>query len=216
MKSIIYFVFSASVLLISDAALSASVPAIDGISCATPQKSVKSNSTAKSKASKNTAGKKKAAAKKSTQIKKQTAPKYQERQIGAVSANEEPEQEMITDVMIVNDAAAMTDDEKVFVTVEEMPSFPGGQTELMRWLAAHIIYPKAAVENNISGRVIVTFNVEKDGSITDVKVARGVDKDLDKEAIRVVRKMPKWNPGKNNGVIVRSKYTLPVTFKLQN
>ena len=86
---------------------------------------------------------------------------------------------------------------------------------LMQYLGSHIKYPTVAEENGIQGRVICTFVVERDGSITDVKVARSVDPSLDKEAVRVVSSMPKWIPGKQNGSAVRVKYTLPVTFKLQ-
>lgn len=105
--------------------------------------------------------------------------------------------------------------EKVFDAVEQSAEFPGGQAAMMKWLGNNIRYPELAQQNNIEGKVIVQFVVEKDGSISGVTVAKGVDKDLDKEATRVVSKMPKWKPGKNNGVAVRQKYTLPVVFKLQ-
>lgn len=107
-------------------------------------------------------------------------------------------------------------EEEIFVAVEQMAEFPGGQAALMKWLGQNIRYPEAAQQNDIQGRVIVKFVVEKDGSIGQVTVVKGVDKDLDREAIRVVKKMPKWQPGKNNGVAVRSYFNLPVTFKLQN
>jgi len=99
--------------------------------------------------------------------------------------------------------------------VEQMPSFPGGQGALMQWLASNIKYPVVAEENGVQGRVVCTFVVERDGSITDVKVVRGVDPSLDKEAVRVLKQMPSWIPGKQNGSAVRVKYTVPVTFKLQ-
>jgi protein TonB len=104
---------------------------------------------------------------------------------------------------------------KVFDVVEEMPQFPGGQAALLEYLAKNIKYPVVAEENGVQGRVIVTFVVERDGSITDVKVVKSVDPSLDKEAARVVKSMPKWQPGKQNGSAVRVKYTVPVTFKLQ-
>ena len=104
---------------------------------------------------------------------------------------------------------------KVFDVVEEMPSFPGGQGALMQYLASNIKYPVVAQENGVQGRVIVSFVVERDGSITDVKVARSVDPSLDREAQRVVKSMPKWKPGKQNGSAVRVKYTVPVVFRLQ-
>ena len=104
---------------------------------------------------------------------------------------------------------------KVFDVVEEMPSFPGGQGALMSYLASNIKYPVVAQENGVQGRVIVSFVVERDGSISDVKVARSVDPSLDREAQRVVKSMPKWKPGKQNGSAVRVKYTVPVVFRLQ-
>jgi protein TonB len=107
------------------------------------------------------------------------------------------------------------EENKVFDVVEVMPSFPGGQAALMQWLGKNIKYPVVAEENGVQGRVVVTFVVEKDGSITDVKVVKSVDPSLDKEAARVVKSMPHWIPGKQNGSAVRVKYTVPVTFKLQ-
>ena len=104
---------------------------------------------------------------------------------------------------------------KVFDVVEEMPSFPGGQGALMAFLSSNIKYPVVAQENGVQGRVIVGFVVEKDGSISDVKVMRSVDPSLDREAQRVVKAMPKLKPGKQNGSAVRVKYTVPVVFRLQ-
>ena len=104
---------------------------------------------------------------------------------------------------------------KVFDVVEEMPSFPGGQAALMSFLSSNIKYPVVAQENGVQGRVIVGFVVERDGSITDVKVMRSVDPSLDREAQRVVKTMPRWKPGKQNGSAVRVKYTVPVVFRLQ-
>ena len=107
------------------------------------------------------------------------------------------------------------EESKVFDVVEEMPQFPGGQAALLEYLAKNIKYPVVAEENGVQGRVIVTFVVERDGSITDVKVVKSVDPSLDKEAARVVKSMPHWIPGKQNGSAVRVKYTVPVTFRLQ-
>ena len=107
------------------------------------------------------------------------------------------------------------EENKVFDVVEQMPSYPGGMSALMQYLSSNIKYPAIAEENGIQGRVICTFVVERDGSITDVRIAKSVDPSLDKEAMRVVSKMPKWIPGKQNGSAVRVKYTLPVTFRLQ-
>jgi protein TonB len=104
---------------------------------------------------------------------------------------------------------------KVFDVVEVMPSFPGGNGALMSYLSSNVKYPVVAQENGVQGRVIVSFVVERDGSISDVKVVRSVDPSLDREAARVVKSMPKWNPGKQNGSAVRVKYNVPVSFRLQ-
>lgn len=104
---------------------------------------------------------------------------------------------------------------KVFDVVEQMPSFPGGPSALMQYLSSNIKYPVVAQENGVQGRVVVSFVVERDGSITDVQVARSVDPSLDREAQRVVRSMPRWIPGKQNGQAVRVKYNVPVAFRLQ-
>ena len=107
------------------------------------------------------------------------------------------------------------EEQKVFDYAEQMPSFPGGQGALNEYLSKTIRYPVAAEENGIQGRVIVQFVVEKDGSITDVRVVRSVDPSLDKEAVRVAKSMPRWISGKQNGSAVRVKFTLPVSFRLQ-
>ena len=104
---------------------------------------------------------------------------------------------------------------KVFDVVEEMPHFPGGPAALQAFLSSNTKYPVVAQENGVQGRVIVSFVVERDGSITDVKVVRSVDPSLDREATRVVKSMPRWSPGKQNGSAVRVKYTVPVVFRLQ-
>ncbi len=105
--------------------------------------------------------------------------------------------------------------EKIFTAVEEQPKFPGGDAELYKWLSKNIRYPEMAAQNNIQGRVTVQFVVEKNGSVGEVKVVRGKDPDLDKEAVRVVKSLPKFIPGKMNGQNVRVWYTLPINFKLQ-
>ena len=107
-------------------------------------------------------------------------------------------------------------EEEIFVAVEQPAEFPGGTAAMMKWLSQNINYPEAAQMNDIQGRVMVKFVVEKDGSIGNVSILKGVDRDLDREALRVVKKMPKWQPGKNNGVPVRSYFNLPVMFKIQN
>ncbi|MBR6715088.1 MAG: energy transducer TonB [Prevotella sp.] len=128
-----------------------------------------------------------------------------------------------TDVAIRNDIAVNTNESeekkevanKVFDVVEQMPSFPGGNEALMKFLSENVKYPVVAQENGVQGRVVVSFVVERDGSITDVKVVRSVDPSLDKEATRVVKSMPNWIPGKQNGAAVRVKYNVPVSFRLQ-
>lgn len=107
-------------------------------------------------------------------------------------------------------------EEEIFVAVEQQAEFPGGTAAMMKWLSNNVRYPEVAQQNDIQGRVIVKFVVEKDGSIGKAEILKGVDRDLDREALRVVKKMPKWQPGKNNGVAVRSYFNLPVVFKLQN
>lgn len=107
------------------------------------------------------------------------------------------------------------EDNVVFQVVETMPSFPGGDQALFKFLGENVKYPVIAQENGIQGRVICQFVVNRDGSIVDVEVVRPVDPSLDKEAIRVIKSMPAWSPGKQRGKSVRVKYTLPVNFKLQ-
>ena len=108
------------------------------------------------------------------------------------------------------------EEEVVFVVVETMPEFPGGQQALFKYLSENVKYPVIAQENGIQGRVICQFVVNKDGSIVDVEVVRsGGDPSLDKEAVRVIKSMPKWKPGQQRGKPVRVKYTVPVNFKLQ-
>ena len=106
------------------------------------------------------------------------------------------------------------DEGEVFEVVEQNPMFPGGNEALMKWLSKNLKYPASAQENGIQGRVLVQFVVNKDGSIVEPKVLRSVDPALDKEALRVVSAMPKWQPGKQRGKTVRVRFTLPVTFRL--
>jgi protein TonB len=112
-------------------------------------------------------------------------------------------------------AAEEGDEGEVFQVVEQMPEFPGGMDKLMEYLSKNIKYPSIAQENNIQGRVVVEFVVNKDGSIVEPKVMRSVDTSLDNEAMRVIKSMPKWNPGKQRGKAVRVRYTVPVLFRLQ-
>ena len=106
-------------------------------------------------------------------------------------------------------------EEKIFEIVEQPPSFPGGEAAMYEWLGKNIQYPVIAQENNIQGRVTCQFVVGRNGEIEDVRVVRSVDASLDKEAVRVIRSMPKWIPGKQGGNAVKVRYTLPVQFKLQ-
>lgn len=106
-------------------------------------------------------------------------------------------------------------EEKVFTAVEQMPQFPGGDGELLKHIQKNLKYPPVAMENNIQGRVVVQFVVTKTGKVGEVKVVRGKDPDLDKEAVRVVKTLPDFIPGKMNGQAVAVWYTLPITFKLQ-
>lgn len=138
--------------------------------------------------------------------------------IGAIDYNEgsdEAEHVLKVNEKVVDEVPPAVEETKIFEVVEQMPSFPGGDAALMQFLSKNIKYPVVAEENGIQGRVIATFVVERDGSITDVKVVKSVDPSLDKEAIRVLKSMPKWIPGKQNGSAVRVKYTVPVTFRLQ-
>ena len=107
------------------------------------------------------------------------------------------------------------EENKVFDIVEQQPLFPGGPAALLKYLSENTKYPVVAQENGVQGRVTVQFVVEKDGSISDVHVLRGVDPSLDKEAVRVVKSMPRWTPGKQNGITVRVNYRVPVLFRLQ-
>lgn len=104
--------------------------------------------------------------------------------------------------------------QKVYQEVEQMPEFPGGEDSLMTWLGENIKYPEEAVKNGVCGRVLLRFVVEADGSVNEVEIVRGVEKLLDTEAMRVVKAMPKWIPGKNGGENVAVSFTLPVNFTL--
>ncbi|MCC8175826.1 MAG: energy transducer TonB [Bacteroidales bacterium] len=116
---------------------------------------------------------------------------------------------------IVVEEKKPVEENKVFTAVEQMPQFPGGEGELYAWISKNLRYPPMAAENNIQGRVVVQFVVTKTGTIGEVKVLRGKDPDLDKEAVRVVKALPKFIPGKMNGQAVNVWYTLPINFKLQ-
>ena len=104
--------------------------------------------------------------------------------------------------------------DKVYEVCEQMPIFPGGDAALMKYLSENVKYPALAIKAQEQGRVVVSFTVEKDGAISDVKVARSVTPSLDAEAVRVVKAMPKWTPGKQDGQPVRVRYNVPVSCKL--
>ena len=109
----------------------------------------------------------------------------------------------------------LDDDKQVFFVVEKMPEFPGGEVALRKYIATNVKYPKTAQENNVSGKVYVTFVVSEDGSVANAKIARGVDPSLDKEALRVVNSLPRWQPGTQRGIPVNVQYTIPINFALQ-
>ena len=134
----------------------------------------------------------------------------------SIEVNTEDDKEEVVIAAPVEAPVEEEEEEVVFVVVESMPEFPGGQQALFKYLSENVKYPVIAQENGIQGRVICQFVVNKDGSIVDVEVVRsGGDPSLDKEAIRVIKSMPKWKPGKQRGKAVRVKYTVPVNFKLQ-
>lgn len=139
--------------------------------------------------------------------------------IGAIDydqGSDEAEHVLKVNEKVVDEVPPAVEETKVFDVVEQMPQFKGGDQALMEYLNKNLRYPPIAEENGIKGRVVCQFVVERDGSITDVKVVRSVDPSLDKEAVRVIKAMPKWTPGKQNGSAVRVKFTLPVTFTLQS
>jgi protein TonB len=106
------------------------------------------------------------------------------------------------------------DDEEVFMVVENMPEFPGGDLGLMKYIQKNVKYPPIAKEYNITGKVYISFVVDKSGSVTNVKVVRGVDKNLDAEAVRVIKSLPKYKPGKQRGKAVKVMFTVPINFTL--
>ena len=129
----------------------------------------------------------------------------------------EADEETIIDVAPIIETEAEEEEEEaqVFFIVEEMPEFPGGELALRKYIANSIKYPVIAQENGIQGKVYVTFVVDRDGSVSNAHVARGIDPSLDKEALRVVNSLPKWKPGKQRGKPVRVSYTVPINFVLQ-
>ena len=134
--------------------------------------------------------------------------------IADVKGNDEANGKDIADLKQVVTQAPV-EEEKVFDMVEQMPTFPGGQAELLSFIGKNLKYPTIAQENGTQGRVICQFIVGKDGTVRDVQVVKSLDPYCDKEAIRVIRSMPRWIPSKQNGKPVTVKYTVPITFRLQ-
>ena len=152
------------------------------------------------------------------QVKTQEEATQNEAQIGAIDVTEgtnDLDKQSIREQVVQE--APVVEEEKVYTMamVEQKPSFPGGDAAMYKWLGEHINYPAQASEEGVQGRVVVMFDVDKTGQIVNVKIARGRHPALDKEAMRLVKSMPKWQPGRNNGQPVKVTYTLPVTFKLQ-
>ncbi len=152
------------------------------------------------------------------EVKTQEEMTENEAQAGAVDITEgtnDLNKQVVKEQIIAPEPAP--EPEKVYniAMVEQKPEFPGGDAAMYKWLGDHINYPAAAAEEGVSGRVVVEFVVSKTGAIENVKVLRGRHPALDKEALRVVKSMPKWQPGRNNGQPVKVTYTLPVTFRLQ-
>ncbi len=144
--------------------------------------------------------------------------------IEIVDDEEEVEQELViedmevtqeTEIEYIEEVVEEVVEEEIFTIVEEMPSFPGGEAKMFEYLGQNIRYPQIAREAGISGVVYVNFVVGTDGKITDVKVLRGIGGGADEEAIRVVKNMPSWSPGKQRGKAVRVSYNLPIRFSLR-
>jgi len=133
--------------------------------------------------------------------------------IADVKGNNEEAGMDIADVKV---AVTQQEEEKIFENIEQMPTFPGGEESLIQYLSSNVRYPAVAQENEIQGRVVVRFVVTSKGEVDRVEIVRSVDNALDKEAIRVVKAMPKWIPGKQNGENVSVWFLLPVNFRLQN
>lgn len=136
-------------------------------------------------------------------------------EIGIVNAEVTDKTENIEITPVTVEQEEEEDEQEIFQVVEQDPEFPGGVEALYKYIQSNIKYPQLAKENNITGRVFVTFVVEKDGSVSNVKAARDIGGGCGAEAVRVVKSMPKWKPGKQRGKAVRAAYTLPVNFTLQ-
>jgi protein TonB len=129
--------------------------------------------------------------------------------------NSEMTEGMDIDFSNIPEVVESSDDNIIFIRVEEMPEFPGGRSALGRYIAENVKYPVIAQENRIQGRVFVTFVVNKKGVVQNVEISRGVDPALDKEALRVISSLPNWKPGKQTGKSVNVRFTVPINFRLQ-
>ena len=132
----------------------------------------------------------------------------------AIVAYAKPKAETVAD--LTPNAATFMPDDKIYDIVEVNAEFPGGDAACYKWLADHLKYPVEAQKNGIQGRVMVNFVVEQDGSITQAKAIRSPHELLSKEALRIVNAMPKWKPAENGGKVVRSRFILPISFRLNN
>lgn len=137
--------------------------------------------------------------------------------IADVKGNDETHGKDIADLkqIVVQATESTVEKEQVFDMVEQMPTFPGGQAELMKFISTNLKYPVTAAESGVQGRVTCQFVVGADGAVRDVQVVKTLDPYCDKEAVRVIKSMPRWIPGKQNGKPVPVKYTVPIVFKLK-
>lgn len=143
--------------------------------------------------------------------------------VGCGQSSEQKEDSVPTDVakeeeqvqVQAEDEDTLENGEQVFRVVEVMPKFPGGDAELLKFIAKNVKYPQESQDKGEQGRVICSFVVTKDGTLTNYKVLRGISPALDQEAVRVLQMMPRWTPGTQKGEPVAVKYTVPITFKLQ-
>lgn len=135
-------------------------------------------------------------------------------EVAAVTVEGDEDAPIDIEEPVIGEGNAVVEEEAVYFSVEEAPSFPGGMANIGKYIGKNLKYPTQARDAGIQGRVIVSFIVEKDGSVTDVKVLQGIGNGCDEEAIRVIKLMPPWTPGKQNGKPVRVQYNLPIAFRL--
>ncbi|MBV8390030.1 MAG: energy transducer TonB [Mucilaginibacter sp.] len=126
----------------------------------------------------------------------------------------DPNADIKIDAPVVESETSSAGNSKIFTAVEQEPSFPGGLEKFYKFLQSNIRYPAVAFEKKVQGKVFISFVVEKDGSLTDIKVVRGIGSGCDEEAVRVIGISPKWKPGIQNGRPVRVQYTMPISFTL--